>query len=157
MRGETMPTYAKQMQKIANAYMDAEEPWPASVRQIAAWAIREGLWEAQPSTLIDQCASQLARAMREEHITDPQGRVVRAKHVARIERAGEQIALWADIRTADRHHMAIAFQQRRQMIVGDCRQLKTDVDSYNENRNPGPPIQMVFDFALDVEELEVTV
>ena len=93
--------------------------------------------------------------MREEYITDPQGRTVRAKHVARVERDGEQIPLWADIRTADRQHMEIAFQQRRQQIVGDCRQLKTDVDSYNENRNPGAAIQMVFDFTLDVAELEV--
>jgi hypothetical protein len=50
--------------------------------------------------------------------------------------------------------MGIAFQQRRQQIVGDCRQLKSDVDSYNENRNPSSPIQMVFDFTLDLVELE---
>ena len=93
--------------------------------------------------------------MREEYITDPQGRTVRAKHVARVERSGEQIALWADIRTANRQHMEIAFQQRRQQIVGDCRQLKADVDSYNENRNPGPPVQLVLDFTADVQEMEV--
>jgi len=52
--------------------------------------------------------------------------------------------------------MAIAFQQRRQQIVGDCRQLKTDVDSYNENRNDGVPINLVLDFTQDVEELEAT-
>jgi hypothetical protein len=33
--------------------------------------------------------------------------------------------------------MEIAFQQRRQQILGDCRQLKTDVDSYNDNYNSG--------------------
>jgi len=152
-----MLTYGKQMQRIANAYIDAGEPWPASARQMAAWAIREGLWRPHPSALIDQCADYLARAMREEHISDPQGRTVRAKHVARVKQDGGQIALWADIRTADRQHMEVAFQQRRQQIVGDCTQLKTDVDSYNENRNPGPPIQMILDFTLDVEELELAV
>ena len=116
-----MPTYARQMQMILDAYIGAGQPWPASTRQIAAWAIREGQWQAHPATLIDQCANHLARAMRQEHITDSQGRVVRAKHVARLERNGEQIALWDDIRTAGRQHMEIAFQQRRQMIVGDCR------------------------------------
>ncbi|HUT73485.1 MAG TPA: hypothetical protein VM221_01470 [Armatimonadota bacterium] len=92
--------------------------------------------------------------MREQYVTDPQGRSVRAKHVARVNRNGEQLPLWADIRSASREHMEIAFQQRRQQIVGDCRQLKTDVDSFNENRNPGAPIQMVLDFTYDVEELE---
>jgi len=151
-----MVPYAKQMQNIVTAYVESGQGWPATARQIAAWAIREGVWQAHPSTLIDQCADQLARAMREEYITDPQGRTVRAKHVARVERNREQLPLWADIRTADREHMEIAFQQRRQQIVGDCRQLKTDVDSYNENRNPGTPIQMSLDFTWDVEELELT-
>lgn len=92
--------------------------------------------------------------MREEYITDPQGRKVRTMHVARELRNGELVGLWDDIRTAPRPHMAIAFQQRRTQIVGDCRQLKTDVDSYSENGNDGKPIPLVLDFTWDVEELE---
>ena len=149
-----MATYNKQLQEIVRAYINDGQNWPASTHDIARWAVSKRLWLPQPSAVIDQCANQLSRAMREEHITDPQGRVVRAKHVARLEKNGEQIALWADIRTADRKHMEIAFQQRRQQIVGDCRQLKTDMDSYNENRNTGRPLQMIFDFTLDLEELE---
>jgi hypothetical protein len=42
--------------------------------------------------------------------------------------------------------MEIAFQKKRQLIFGDCRQLKTDVDSYNENYAANDPIQMIFDF-----------
>ncbi len=53
--------------------------------------------------------------------------------------------------------MEIAFQQRRQQIVGDCRQLKTDADSFNDNSNPGSPIQMIFDFTDDLAELEAMV
>ena len=93
--------------------------------------------------------------MREEYVTDPQGRSVRAKHAMRTEKEGNQLSLWADIRTASKKHMEIAFQQRRQHIVGECRQLKTDVDSYNQNINHEEPIQMVFDFTFDVEEMEV--
>lgn len=36
----------------------------------------------------------------------------------------------------------------------DCRQLRQDVDSYNENYNKSIPIQMVFDFTEDLEELD---
>jgi hypothetical protein len=50
--------------------------------------------------------------------------------------------------------MEIAFRQRRQQIVGDCRQLKTDLDSYNENYNAGESLQMVFDFTNDLAEIE---
>ncbi|MGA2464409.1 MAG: hypothetical protein ABSH06_08665 [Thermodesulfobacteriota bacterium] len=148
-------TKNKNLQKIVNAYMQADQPWPATTHEIAIWAVSQKLWKPPASTIIDECANQLARAMREEHIVDPQGRTVRAKHVARIERNGEQLRLWDDIRRASRQHMEVAFQQRRQQIVGDCRQLKTDIDSYNENKTPTKPIQMVFDFTLDLKEAEV--
>ena len=49
--------------------------------------------------------------------------------------------------------MQRAFAQRREQIVNDCRQLRTDVDSYNENLNTELPIQMVFDFTDDLNEL----
>lgn len=145
------------MQEIVTSYREADQPWPASSRQISAWAIKNDIWRPYPSSIVDQCAKHLSQAMREEHITDPQGRVVRAKHVARVERDGVQMPLWGDIRTADRKHMQIAFQQRRQQVVGDCRQLKTDLDSFNENRNPIEPIQMSFDFTHDLEELEAVI
>ena len=149
-----MASLRKQLQHIVNAYTEEGQPWPATTRQIASWAIRNDLWRPQPSALINQCADQLAAAMREEFITDPQGRPVRAKHVARVRKNGQQFALWADIRTASRQHMEVALAQRRQAIVGDCRQLKLDADSYNENYNPGVPIQISLNFTWDVEELE---
>ncbi len=152
--GVKMATYSKQLQKIVTRYLEANQPWPATAREIAAWAVQNRLWELQPSAIIDQCTNQLSRAMREEHITDPQGRTVRAKHVAKVERNGEQVSLWGDIRTASRQHMQIAFKQRRQQIVGDCRQLKTDLDSYNENKIADNPIQISFNFTYDLEELE---
>jgi hypothetical protein len=147
--------YYGQLRHIISQYKAAGEIWPATTRQIASWAIRQGLWGPQKSAVVGLCAEQLARAMRGEFFIDPQGRNVRAKHAARISRDGEQLVLWDDIRTASREHMGLAFQQRRHQIVGDCRQLKVDVDSYNENRNPGEPIQLVFDFRLDLMEREL--
>lgn len=144
-------TFTEQLQRVVSQYIEAGQPWPATSHRIAAWAIKNQKWEAQGATLLHICAEQLARAMREEYIRDPQGRIVRAKHAARLD--GEQGVLWADIRTATREHMAVAFQQRRHQIVGDCRQLKADVDSYNENNNPGKPLQLVFDFTQDIVEL----
>ncbi len=147
-------SYTEQLQRVVRNYEAAGNQLPATAHDIALWAIENGLWEPQRSTLVDRCAEEIARAMREEFITDPQGRRVRVKHVATIEKNGKQAAFWADMRQAPREHMATAFQQRRQQIVGDCRQLKWDMDSYNQNHNIGEPIQMVFDFTLDLEEIE---
>jgi len=144
-------------QRIIAEYRASGEPWPATTRDIGRWAIARGLWQVSPGTVLRQCADQLRQALREEFFTDPQGRTVRAKHAARYEGLEEKLNLrWDDIRTASHDHMEMAFALRRQQIVGDCRQLKQDIDSYNENYNTTPRmIQMCFDFAIDLEELEI--
>ena len=81
-------------------------------------------------------------------------KAVRFAPNTQIAQGAVQSTLWDDIRTADPSHMRIAFQQRRQQIVGDCKQLKTDVDSYNENGNPDEPIQLELNFTQDIAELE---
>ena len=149
-----MASFVGQLQRIVHNYREAGQAWPATSRTIASWAISQGLWKPQRAALISQCAEQISRALREEYITDPQGRRVRTKHSARVKGDGEQLVLWDDIRTASRRHMRIAFQQRRQQIVGDCHQLKMDMDSFNENRTPLDPIQIRFDFTKDLEEFE---
>ncbi len=53
---------------------------------------------------------------------------------------------------APRQHMEKAFQQRREQIVGECVQLKTDVDVYNDINTHEEPIQLILDFTEDVEE-----
>ena len=148
-----MASFVEQLQRIVRNYREDGQPWPASSRAIAAWAISQNLWQSQRGALINQCAEQLSRALREEYTTDAQGRRVRTKHSARVEKDGEQLVLWDDIRTASRSHMRVAFQQRRQQIVGDCHQLKMDSDSFNENQSHSHPIQISFDFTRDLEEL----
>lgn len=148
-------TYKEQLQNIVSEYRSAGQPWPATAHEMAVWAIESGRWHPQRSAMLRKCAEEISDAMREEYITDEQGRRVRSKHVARYGEGPSQVPLWADIRTATREHMEIAFQQRRQQILGDCRQLKTDVDSYNDNYNDGEALQMVFDFTDDLAEDEL--
>ena len=53
------------------------------------------------------------------------------------------------------HHRHQRKQPHKQFVqVIFERVLKLDVDSYNENFNTSVPIQMVFDFTEDLEELE---
>ena len=149
-----MSYYTRQMQRIVEDYRLAGQPWPASTKAMAAWAIETGQWELPDSAAINKCAEDLAKAMREEYTTDPKGRRVRVKHPVTMRRGGEQFALWDDIRTATRDHMQTSFQQRRQGIVGDCRQLKVDSDSYNDAHPEAEPINLVFDFTMDLAEIE---
>ena len=100
----------------------------------------------------------VSQALRTDFITDPQGRKVRRKHAAKNKHktpTGEyvQITFWADIEDASKEHMQTSFQQRRMQILGDCHQMKTDVDSYNENYNPGEQLEFSYNFEVDLEEL----
>ena len=146
--------YFERLQRWADEYFEAHEQGPATTRDLAVWAIRSKRWEAPEDIVIRKCQEDFAKALREQYIPDGRGRPVRAKHVARVSEGHEQLYLWSDIRFAPRKHMEIAFQQRRQQIVGDCRQLKRDVDYFNEVYPIEPPIQMMFDFTEDVEEGE---
>ena len=145
-------SYKEQLQRIVSDYRVSGQPWPATAHEMAAWAIDSGMWRPHHSAMLRKCAEELSDAIREEYLTDPQGRRVRSKHMARYGDGPTQVPLWEDIRTASHEHMAIAFQQRRQQILGDCRQLRTDLDSYNDNYNTAAPLQMVFDFTDDLVE-----
>ena len=144
-----------QLQSIVLQYQDAGLKWPASMREVAEWSVKTNRWAPHPSAIVSRCAEELAGAMRAEYLVDNQGRKVRTKHAAHCTEGKEQLVLWDDIRTASHKHMERAFQQRRKQILGDCNQLKNDMDSYNDNRLPEMPIQIVFDFSIDLEEMRL--
>jgi hypothetical protein len=95
----------------------------------------------------------MARAAREDRFIDTQGREVRRKHAVVLKEGEQQRSLWADIEFITPDHMRLSLQQRRRGILGDVSQLKTDMDSYNDNNNPDAPIQMSFNFDEDLAEL----
>jgi hypothetical protein len=149
-----MTTYVKQMQRIVDEYRLEGLPWPTSAKGIADWAIATSRWELPAAAIRRRCADDIASAMREEYMTDRKGRRVRLLHPAPLATEGQTEMVWDDIRTAPRDHMQISFQHRRRGIVGDCRQMKVDVDSYNDAHPDAEPIQVVFDFTMDLAELE---
>ena len=154
-----MKTKTDFLQQLVERYREAGEDWPATTKQIAMWAIRSKLWSPPTKNLVTQCAGEIAAAMRQEIFTDPQGRRVRAKHpYVSVEQLSdgtyEQQYLWIDVHdeTAESDEIDMAFQYGRKLIVGDCKQLKTDVDSYNDNNKRGQYVEVDFDFTLDLEE-----
>jgi hypothetical protein len=151
-------TKAEWLQEIVNDYIDEGQSWPADRRTIAAWAVANKRYEATRPSIVDQCAKELAEAMRLEMEVDPQGRTVRAKYCAKISEMDDkgksvQRTLWFG-RTAEPNLMHRSLQQRRNNVLGDCKQLKTDQDSYNENNKWGATLQLSFNFEKDLADLE---
>lgn len=149
-------TLKAEMMKIVDAWKANGGRWPAPVSAIVDFAISRKLYNAH-ARIRRMCANDLTDAMREEYLKDTRGRPVRKLHAARVpdlddEGKRTQRTFWADIDTAPRDFMEIAFQQRREQVVGDCRQLSNDVEYYNSQHPGEEPIQMYFDFRDDVEE-----
>jgi hypothetical protein len=124
---------------------------------VAAWAYAKGLHKPNLRTIVDAIAADITQVMREEYRTDSMGQRYRAKHAVRSKSGDRTMSLWADIDDdrAPRSHFVRSFAQRRQQIVGDCYQLKTDIDVYNAKDRSQPLIQIPLDFTYDVEELQL--
>lgn len=152
-------TKAKAIQDIVNDYIADGQPWPADKRAIAVWAISRKRWDPSKKSMIDRCAEELATAMRQEMETDPQGRLVRAKNCATVvEKDAQgrtvQKTFWFDRDAGTPDLMRRSLQQRRNGVLGEVKQLKTDCDSYNDNNIHGAHIQMSFNFESDLDELD---
>jgi hypothetical protein len=150
-----MPTKSEKLQKIWHNYDNRLEHKPSGSREAVEWAVREGILELPEIDPYDVLAGQMATALREEMQTDYKGRRYRVNHAARVTKGGVQYTFWAKMGFAPHSHMEIAFAQRRELIVAENLQLKTDVDVYNDmNHGERPEIQLVLDYTDDVAERE---
>ncbi len=147
-----MPTFNEQLVRIVEDYRAAGQAWPATREQIAEWAVASDRYQLTRGMAVSQCAEKLSRAMGLEHIRDSKGRSVRKYYAARIRESGQLVMKWDDL-NAERPFMEVAAANRRNQVLGQCWQLKNDIDSYNERRCPDEPIQIDFNFNVDLEEL----
>ncbi|MEJ0094972.1 MAG: hypothetical protein WDN46_16575 [Methylocella sp.] len=147
-----MAAYKENLQHIWHAYEREHGAVPATLRDAVQWGVREGLIALPETDPYAKLAEDMATALREEYATDAKGRRYRVNHAVRVTKAGVQFTFWAMMKDAPRQHMQKAFIQRREQIVGDCVQLSTDVDAYNDMNSEQSPIPMLFDFRDDVEE-----
>lgn len=146
----------EQLQEAFRAYEREHDHLPASATDVVKWAIdQELLAPPQPKDPTEILAGQLSRALRQEYATDAHGRRYRKNHAVTLTKDGVQYTIWAILDYAEHSHMEMAFSQRREQIVSDCLQLKTDVDVYNGFHPEQEPIQLVIDFTDDVAEREV--
>ncbi|MCI0664794.1 MAG: hypothetical protein L0220_27340 [Acidobacteria bacterium] len=146
-----------EMMRIVDAWRKQGGTWPAPIREIVNFALKNGLYNVE-ARIRNMCAADLAKAMREEYIRDGKRRPVRKLHAARITKNDEtgqpkQLVMWDDIDFASRDFMEVAFKGRRLQIVGECKQLHNDVEYFNNRKKTiTEPIQLCFDFRYDIEE-----
>jgi len=145
----------EKLQSVWHRYDSEREHKPSGTREVAEWAVEEGLLELPEVDPYDVLAGQMAQALRDELGMDAKGRRYRLNHAVRITKAGVQHTFWAMMGFASHDHMEKTFAQRREQIIGDCYHLKIDVDVYNDmNSGKKQEVQLVLDFTEDVAERE---
>src|SRR5690606_3370492 len=136
----SMDNYKQRMQKLTRLFEKETGKTAYAAKEAARWMISRGIWKPPDTLALQTCAEDLTSAWREEYRTDPQGRRVRTRHAFAVPSdEGKQLLLWGDWEKLTPKQMALSFQGRRKQVVGECRQLKNDVDSYNDNHNSGLP------------------
>ena len=142
-----------QLLDIVEDYRAAGNPWPASKIEIGEWAVANERYQLTRGLAVNQAAERIGRAMGLDHVRDKNGRSVRKYYAARLPENGQLVMKWDDW-NADRSFMEVSSANRRNQILGECRQLKNDVDSYNDRRCRERPIQIDFNFNIDLEEFD---
>ncbi|MGH2639391.1 MAG: hypothetical protein ACRDF4_08945 [Rhabdochlamydiaceae bacterium] len=145
----------ERMQKAWHKYDSREDHKPSTMRQAAKWAVADGLLELPEVDPIDILAEKMANAVRSETRTDAQGRRYRVNHAVRVTKSGIQYTFWGVMGFAPHEHMVKSLGWRRNLVIDDCFQLKTDVDVYNDQlENKLQQFQLKLDFTNDVAERE---
>lgn len=122
---------------------------PFDLHEVYHWAVSNDLW-APPLDLAERrFIEEVSADLREEYITADNGDRVRYYHAVT---RGRQGTLWANLDTGPKDHLFEGFTQRRKQSLGDCRQLRLDIDYCNRKRFVDSPIQMSFNFDADLAE-----
>jgi len=141
---------------VIHLYREKTGETAVEMKRVADFALSELHWRMPPPlTPRDRLAKDLARAAREETRYDPVLKHrYRVNHQYPGERNGEPTRFWDDIDKAPRENMFLSLQLRRRQMLGDGFQLSLDLEHWNRINSDKEPIQVVFDFREDIEELK---
>lgn len=150
-----MASMTERMQKAWHKYNSKNDHKPTTMRQAADWAVADGLLELPEVDPYDVLAEKMANAVRAETRTDPLGRRYRVNHAVRVTKSGVQYTFWGTMGFAPIGHMHKSLAWRRNQVVDDLFQLKTDVDVFNDTLDDKhQQFQLVLNFTNDIAERE---
>lgn len=135
--------------RIVRGFEEEHGRLPFNLHEVYAWAVGKDMWFAPTDLAERKFVNEIADALREEYITTEDGEKVRYYYAVT---RGNQGTLWGNLDTAPRGHINVSLKQRRRQSLGDCRQMKRDMDYVNKKRFETDPIQLSFNFDADLAE-----
>ena len=141
-------TKREQLLRIRDEYRSAHENAPATARDMADWAVATERYKSLPHATERKCAEELSEVMGMEMMTVHGNRRVRTMHTWR----SAQGNLWDHIRTISNPDMALSMAYRRNGVLGEVKQMKIDLDFFNELHPDEPALQTSFNFENDLAD-----
>lgn len=155
VRRTDMASMTERYQKAWHKYESGQGHKPVSMRQAFAWAVADGLLEAPEVDPIDVGAERMANAVRAETRTEALGRRYRVNHAVRATKGGVQHTFWGVLGFAPVSHMHKSLGQRRNGVIDDLFQLKTDTDVFNDTQDEKrQQFELRLNFENDIAERE---
>ena len=144
--------YNLQVLSVIDRYIEETGNKNPEYHTVAAWAHRLVLLQPPPYNPVKQIARMLARASRDDYITDENGEPVRRRLNYREERDDQQLTFWFKMEDATPEKMRLSAQRRRNGTLMDILQLDRDISYFNKHHNPGEPLLFDANFTPDIEE-----
>lgn len=113
--------------------------------EVSNWMVETGRYISRPVSDVRRCKQDLVRALKDEKITDAQGREVRANHCIRWREGENLFSRWVSIYQAKPGRMRISLAQRVRQMEAQVHQHHTDWASYNDNNIHGAQLSL-FDY-----------
>jgi hypothetical protein len=147
-------SYNRQVLAIIDRYIAETGDKNPDYHTVAAWAYRLELIEPPPYSVVKQIARSMARASRDDYITDDNGEPVRRRMNFTEQRGDKQMAFWFKMEDATPEKMRLSAMRRRNGTLMDVLQLHRDIKYFNAKHNPGDPLLFDANFNPDIEERE---
>ena len=158
-RGKRSPrTFA--LENLLRLYKQAHPSDDESLiepHRVADWAIAEGQWNSEPISPEQRLRREIANFLRHESFVDSEGRNVRANVAVVVDEATptgrQRRSRWYPLHQAPPEHMRVSVQLRRNQALDDVKQLRMDIDSYNDHNIHEAVVDPPdFNFNTDIEE-----
>jgi hypothetical protein len=145
---------AEFFQRAAQEYMRINKVTEFDPDDVAKWMISTRQYEEQSYSVVRRCRQELTKALKAQHVTDPQGREVRAMlSVRHRDEQGELWSTWSPLYQAKPDHARLSLQQWRRSMRGEVLLHDRTARSYNDNNVHGAQLQLFdYDFNRDRDE-----
>lgn len=140
--------------KLVTEFEQEHSRSPFDLHEVYDWAKANGKWSAPKDFEAKKFVEEVGQALREEHFIADDGEPIRTYHANLRIVNGRQQWLWAHWEYLTREFFEEGVQLRRKQGYDVVKQINRDVNYLNRTRFADNPVQLSFNYDIDLAEDE---